>query len=70
MEYPHWLIVAGAVLAAIGFIGLVFRRNSDVEPNQEPTEMKANRTDWKRDGRDPDAASLPPWPRRPPPQAH
>jgi hypothetical protein len=70
MEYSHWLIVAGAVLVAIGFIGLAFRRESDVEPNQEPTEMKAN---WKRDGRDdvrdPDAAALPPWPWRPPPQA-
>jgi hypothetical protein len=66
MEYSHLLIVAGAVLVAIGFIGLGFRRNGDVEPNQEPTEMKAN---WKRDGRDPDAPTLPPWPWRPPPQA-
>jgi hypothetical protein len=70
MEYPHWMIVAGAVLVAIGFIGLGFRRNRDVEPDQEPIhepmEMKAN---WKRDGRDSDAASLPPWPWRPPPQA-
>jgi hypothetical protein len=72
MEYPHWMIVAGAVLVAIGFIGLGFRRNRDVEPDQEPThepmEMKAN---WKRerDKRDSDDASLPPWPWRPPPQA-
>jgi hypothetical protein len=66
MGYPHWLIVAGAVLVAIGFIGLAMRRSRDVEPNQEPTEMKPN---WKRDGRDPDAAALPPWPWRPPPQA-
>jgi len=69
MEYSHWLIVAGAVLVAIGFIGLAFRRDSDVEPNQESTELKAN---WKRDGRDdgrdPDAAPVPPWPWRPPPQ--
>jgi hypothetical protein len=73
MGYPHWLIVAGAVLMAIGFIGLAlrrefiglaFRRNRDVEPNQEPTEMKAN---WKRDGRDSDAGRLPPWPWRPAP---
>jgi hypothetical protein len=66
MGYPHWLIVAGAVLVAIGFIGLAFRRSRDVEPNHEPTEMKAN---WKRDGRDPDVAPLPPWPWRLPPQA-
>jgi hypothetical protein len=64
MGYPHWLIVAGAVLVAIGFIGLAMRRSRDVESNQEPTEMKEN---WKRNGRDPDAAALPPWPSRPPP---
>jgi hypothetical protein len=75
MEYPHWMIVAGAVLVAIGFIGLGFRRNRDVEPDQEPThepmEMKANwkRERDKRDSRDSDDASLPPWPWRPPPQA-
>jgi hypothetical protein len=67
MGYPHWLIVAGAVLVVIGFIGLALRRNRDVEPNQEPTEMEAT---WKRNGRDSDAAALPPWPSRPPPQAH
>jgi hypothetical protein len=64
MEYSHWLIAAGAVLVAIGFIGLAFRRNSDVEPGQEPTEMKTN---WN--GQDADAAAPPPWPSRPPPQA-
>ena len=66
MQYPHWLMVAGAVLVAIGFIGLAFRRNRDGEPNHEPMEMKAN---GKRDGRDSNAAALPPWPWRPPPQA-
>jgi hypothetical protein len=66
MGYPHWMIVAGAVLVAIGFIGLAFSRNRDGEPNQDPTEMEAN---WKRDRRDSDAAPLPPWPWRPPPQA-
>jgi hypothetical protein len=38
MGYPHWLIVAGAVLLALGFVGLAFHRNRDVEPNDEPTE--------------------------------
>ena len=66
MQYPHWLMVAGAVLVAIGFIGLAFRRNGDGERDHEPTEVTAN---GKRDGRDSDAASLPPWPSRPPPQA-
>jgi hypothetical protein len=66
MGYPHWLIVAGVVLVAIGFIGLAFRRNRDAEPHHEPMEMKAN---GKPDGRDSNVATLPSWPWRLPPQA-
>jgi LPXTG-motif cell wall-anchored protein len=29
MEFPHWLMVAGAVLVVIGLIGFAFRRNKD-----------------------------------------
>ena len=28
MQYPHWVMVAGACLLLVGFIGLAFRRNS------------------------------------------
>ncbi|SIO67428.1 hypothetical protein SAMN05443247_11736 [Bradyrhizobium erythrophlei] len=42
LGYPHWLIIAGAVLLVIGFIGLAFHRSGGVEPNDEPTRMKAN----------------------------
>jgi LPXTG-motif cell wall-anchored protein len=66
MEYPHWLIVAGAALLAIGFIGLTFRRNRDVGPSHEPAEMMEN---GKQVGRNLNADVLPPWPWRPPPQA-
>jgi hypothetical protein len=38
MEYPHWLMVAGAVLVVVGFIGLAFHQNRTVEPDHEPTE--------------------------------
>jgi hypothetical protein len=27
MQFPHWLMVAGAVLVGIGFIGLVVRNH-------------------------------------------
>jgi hypothetical protein len=27
MEYAHWLIVAGAVLVVLGFIGFALRKN-------------------------------------------
>jgi hypothetical protein len=29
MEYPHWLMMAGAILVAAGFIGLAFHRNKN-----------------------------------------
>ena len=44
MEYPHWLIVAGAILVVIGFIGLAFRRR--MAP-LERTEA-ANRNEQRR----------------------
>ena len=31
MGYPHWLIVAGAVLLVLGFIGLAFRQRKGAE---------------------------------------
>ena len=34
MEYPHWMMVAGAVLVVVGFIGLGFSRNRNLEPAQ------------------------------------
>jgi hypothetical protein len=66
MQYPHWLMVAGAVLVALGFIGLAFRQSRNVESDHNSTEMKAN---GKRDGPVSNVATLPPWPWRPPPQA-
>jgi hypothetical protein len=38
MQYPHWLMVAGAVLVVFGLIGFSFRQNKNVEPGHEPTE--------------------------------
>ena len=26
-EYPHWMMMAGAIFVALGFIGLAFRQN-------------------------------------------
>jgi hypothetical protein len=33
MEYPHWLMVAGAVLVVLGFVGIAFLKS-----NAEPAE--------------------------------
>jgi hypothetical protein len=47
MEYPHWLIVAGAVLLMLGFFGLALRQRgveadpSDKATDQEPSEPEA-----------------------------
>ena len=44
MQYPHWLMVAGAVLVVIGFIGFAFRKNNaasdsnDLEQTSPPDE--------------------------------
>src|SRR6266403_3600982 len=31
-EYPHWMMMAGAILVAAGFIGLAFHRNRKRKP--------------------------------------
>src|SRR6266436_2326713 len=35
MEYPHWMMVAGAVLVMVGFIGLGFSRKRNLEPAED-----------------------------------
>ena len=35
MEYPHWLMVAGAVLVVLGFVGFAFRQNRNAEPDKD-----------------------------------
>jgi hypothetical protein len=34
MKYPHWLMVAGAVLVVFGFFGFVFLKNT-AEPAED-----------------------------------
>jgi len=35
---PHWLMIGGAILIAMGFLGLAFTRNKEVatNPDSEP----------------------------------
>src|SRR3954462_1860367 len=50
MEYPHWLMVAGALLLTLGFVGLALRQRSvEAEPsamtsNDDPSETEADLT--------------------------
>jgi LPXTG-motif cell wall-anchored protein len=39
MQYPHLLMIAGAALVVIGFIGFAFRKNR----NAEQSDHKSNR---------------------------
>jgi hypothetical protein len=36
LEIPHWLMIAGVVLLIFGFLGLMFRKNT--ETTEEETE--------------------------------
>jgi hypothetical protein len=43
-EYPHWMMMAGAILVAAGFIGLAFHRNrSRTVDEQSRSQEKTNR---------------------------
>jgi hypothetical protein len=50
MEYPHWLMIAGALLLTLGFVGLAVRQRSvEAEPSamtsdDEPVETEADLT--------------------------
>jgi hypothetical protein len=34
IEYPHWLIIAGALLAALGLVGLALNRGVEEESRE------------------------------------
>jgi hypothetical protein len=36
IELPHWLMIGGAILIAIGCLGLALTRNKEVAPNHDP----------------------------------
>jgi hypothetical protein len=36
IELPHWLMIGGAILTAIGFLGLALVRNKEVATTHDP----------------------------------
>jgi hypothetical protein len=50
MEYPHWLIIAGAILLMLGLVGLALRPRSveadpsDMMNDQEPSAPEVDLT--------------------------
>jgi hypothetical protein len=43
MEYPHWLMIAGAVSVAFGFVGFAFSRNKNESREHPNTRNKTAR---------------------------
>ena len=39
-EYPHWMMMAGAIIVALGFMGFAFHRNRN-GPVDEPSRAAA-----------------------------
>ena len=54
MEYPHWLMVAEAILVVLGFFGLAFRQRpaplepTEVSNDQRRSELEAEVTQANR----------------------
>jgi hypothetical protein len=44
-EYPHWMILAGAILVAAGFIGLAFDRNRNGPVNETSRARESTPTE-------------------------
>jgi len=44
MEYPHWLMVAGAILVVLGLVGLAFRQRP---ATLEPTDVSKRQSDFE-----------------------
>jgi hypothetical protein len=41
IQLPHWLMIGGAILAVMGFLGLAFTRNKEAAINpKSPTEPR------------------------------
>jgi hypothetical protein len=40
LQYPHWMMIAGATLVAIGFVGFAFNQNRHSEPDEKPHGTK------------------------------
>jgi hypothetical protein len=39
VQYPHWLMVTGAIFIVLGFIGFAFRKNKNVVEPDHGTDI-------------------------------
>ena len=56
-EYPHWMMMAGAILVAAGFIGLAFYRNRNGPVNESSPARESTPTDRLKPMRESASAS-------------
>ena len=44
MQYPYWMMAAGAIFVVVGFVGLAFRKN-DAALARRPRDYSGNEID-------------------------
>ena len=44
-EYPHWMMIAGAIFVALGFSGLAFRQNRNSAVNESNRTRESTPTE-------------------------
>jgi hypothetical protein len=44
-EYPHWMMIAGAIFVALGFSGLAFRQNRNSAVNESSRTRESTPTE-------------------------
>ena len=44
-EYPHWMMMAGAIFVALEFIGLAFRQNRNPAVNESSRTRESTPTE-------------------------
>jgi|tagenome__1003787_1003787.scaffolds.fasta_scaffold20990109_6 hypothetical protein len=40
LDYPHWIMIAGSLLVAFGFLGIAFSRNRNGMPVRNEESIK------------------------------
>jgi uncharacterized protein HemX len=56
-EYPHWMMMAGAILVALGFTGFAFHQNRNGPVNEPSRARKSTPTELLKAMRESASAS-------------
>jgi hypothetical protein len=57
-EYPHWMMMAGAILVALGFMGFAFHQNRNGPVNEPSRARESTPTERLRAMRETASASV------------